>query len=180
LAAIGSAPAYTHTLHTHPTHHTVHLHTRTPTHLRISHIFAHPRTHSGPLASTPQGKTWKWLTGGSNGSCCRTRSREDSDAAVDAEDAVPDASQLCSRAGRVRGWSLETEAAVAMEMQAGGGTTVAPAAPHPFPRQTLLLLSPHPRNRHAPNTQLNATHTSETHDTPHSHIAHASDAPQTH
>lgn len=46
---------------------------------------------------------------------------------------------LHHQAGRARGLKPESEAVVAMEMQAGGGTTVAQVASHPLPRQTSAL-----------------------------------------
>lgn len=46
---------------------------------------------------------------------------------VDAEDAVPDASPP---GGAGQGLKPESEAVVAMEMRAGGGTTVAQGWPH--------------------------------------------------
>lgn len=99
-----------HRTHTHTPLHTQSL-LHTPTHPCTCHIVAHP-AHTRALTPTPQGETWKRLTGGSYSSCCRTRWQEGEDADVDAEDAVPDASQ--PGAGRARGWSRETEAVVAM------------------------------------------------------------------
>lgn len=73
---------------------------------------------------------------------------------VDAEDAVPDASPP---GGAGKGLEPENEAVVAMEMQAGGGTTVAQVASHPLPQQTsaLSLIS------HTPDTH--PSHTPDIH-----------------
>lgn len=87
---------------------------------------------------------------------------------VDAEDAVPDASPP---GGAGKGLEPENETVVAMEMQAGGGTTVAQVASHPLPQQAsaLSLIS------HTPDT-----HTSHTPDIYFTYLTHTSPLPISH
>lgn len=155
-----SAPAYISTLHTLPRHSHTHPHTLKS----LTYFLAHPCAHSGPFAPTPQGKAWKWLTGSSNGSCCRTRSREDEDADVDAEDAVPDSSQpgrggQGAGAARPRLW-LPWRLLLEEEPQQSG-----------HPPTSDLALAPHPP-RHAPDTFIHLALTCLMHTSHISHMPH--------
>lgn len=91
---------------------------------------------------------------------------------VDAEDAVPDASPP---GGAGKGLEPENEAVVAMEMQAGGGTTVAQVASHPLPQQTSTLsLIGHTPDTHASHTpDIHFTYPIHTSPLPVSHTAKA-------
>lgn len=95
---------------------------------------------------------------------------------VDAEDAVPDASPP---GGAGKGLEPENEAVVAMEMQDGGGTTVAQVASHPLPQQTsalsLISYTPDTHTSHTPD--IHVSHTPDIHFT---NLIHTSLLPMSH